>query len=84
MVDNGEADDKIIAVLANDNILAKVTELQELPEAMVARLKHYFATYKSMVDEQPQVTLESVYGSEHACRVIQASIEDYDEEFGRG
>ena len=52
--------------------------------AMVARLKHYFATYKSMVDEQPQVTLESVYGADHACRVIRASMEDYDEEFGRG
>jgi inorganic pyrophosphatase len=84
MVDNGEADDKIIAVLANDNILSKVTDIQELPEAMVARLKHYFATYKSMVDEQPQVTIESVYGGEYACQVIRASMEDYDEEFGRG
>ncbi len=81
--DNGEADDKIIAVLANDNILSKVTDLRQIPEAMTARIKHYFATYKSMVDEQPQVTIAAVYGCEQACRVIQASMDDYDEEFGR-
>lgn len=84
LLDNGEADDKIIAVLANDNILAKVNELKQIPEAMVARIKHYFSTYKSMVGEEPEVTIEAVYGREQACRVIQASMEDYDEEFGRG
>jgi inorganic pyrophosphatase len=84
LLDNGEADDKIIAVLANDNILAKVNELKQIPEAMVARIKHYFSTYKSMVGEEPEVTIESVYGREQACKVIKASMEDYDEEFGRG
>lgn len=83
LIDQGEADDKIIAVLANDNILAKVADIEQIPEAMTARIKHYFATYKSMVDEAPRVTIESVYGAEQACRVIQASLDDYDEEFGR-
>lgn len=84
LLDHGEADDKIIAVLANDNILSRVTELEQIPDAMTARIKHYFATYKSMVGETPQVTIESVYGRERALRVIQASMEDYDEEFGSG
>jgi inorganic pyrophosphatase len=83
MVDSGEADDKIIAVLANDNILSRVTDIKQLPSAMVARLRHYFETYKTMVDEQPVVTIESIYGRDHACEVIRASMEDYDEEFGR-
>ena len=84
MVDRGEADDKIIAVLANDNILADTNDITELPEAMVARLEHYFSTYKTMYKEQPAVCIESIYGTEHAQRVITASLEDYDEEFGRG
>jgi inorganic pyrophosphatase len=84
MVDGEEADDKIVAVLANDNILAKAEEIEDLPEAMVARLEHYFATYKTMYDEHPAVTIESIYGAEQARRVISASLEDYDEEFGRG
>lgn len=84
MIDGEEADDKIIAVLANDNILAKTEDVKDLPEAMVARLEHYFATYKTMYDEKPVVSIESIYGNEHARRVIHASLEDYDEEFGRG
>lgn len=83
MIDGDEADDKIVAVLANDNILAKAEDIRDLPEAMVARLEHYFATYKTMYDEQPLVRIDSIYGSEHAYRVISASLEDYDEEFGR-
>lgn len=82
MIDGDEADDKIIAVLANDNILANAEDILDLPQAMVARLKHYFSTYKTMYDEQPLVTIDSVYGSEQARRVISASLEDYDEEFG--
>lgn len=85
MIDGNEADDKIIAVLANDNILAKTEDIKDLPEAMVARLQHYFATYKTMYnDEKPAVVIESIYGKDHAFKVVAASLEDYDEEFGRG
>src|SRR5687768_17912478 len=35
MVDGDEADDKIIAVLANDNILANTEDISDLPDAMV-------------------------------------------------
>jgi inorganic pyrophosphatase len=84
MVDGNEADDKIIAVLANDNILAKTEDITDLPEAMVARLEHYFSTYKSMYNEKSAVSIESIYGSQRAYEVITASLADYDEEFGRG
>jgi inorganic pyrophosphatase len=83
LVDGEEADDKIIAVLANDNIWAKAENISDLPEAMVARLRHYFSSYKNMYDEKPAVTIEAMYDSEYAQRVIAASMEDYDEEFGR-
>ena len=84
MIDGEEADDKIVAVLANDHILAQAEDIRDLPEALIARLEHYFSTYKGMYDENPVVTIQSIYGCEHAHRVIKASLEDYDEEFGRG
>jgi inorganic pyrophosphatase len=82
MVDGEEADDKILAVLANDWVWSGVNEFSELPDVLVERLMHYFSTYKLMPGEPSHVSIESVYGVEHAAKVIQASMADYDEEFG--
>src|SRR6186997_2096431 len=46
MLDHGEADDKIVAVLLNDLQWGAVRELDELTSALIDRLRHYFATYK--------------------------------------
>lgn len=81
MLDGGEADDKIIAVLANDPIWAGVQDLVELPEALIDRLSHYFETYKLHPGLAVDVTIQRRYGREHAFRVIEASIEDYQESF---
>lgn len=83
LVDDGEADDKIIAVLANDYIWAKAEDVTHLPEAVIDRLQHYFSTYKQLPDEAPVIAIERVYGCEQALQVITASLEDYDEEYGR-
>lgn len=82
MVDDGEADDKIIAVLANDAIWADVTDLVELPNPLIQRLVHYFDTYKMYPGSDADVSIDRWYGREHAWRVIEASMEDYDEEYG--
>ena len=47
VVDGEEADDKIIAVLANGNIWASTSDVRELQVATVERLPHYFPTYKN-------------------------------------
>ena len=83
VIDNGEADDKIIAVLANDTIWQKAEDVSDLPEAIVERLRHYFSTYKSLPDETPVISIEQSFGCEHALKVLQASLDDYDEEYGR-
>ena len=82
-VDNGEADDKIIAVLANDEVWHTALDVTDMPEAIVQRLRHYFSTYKSLPGEKKVMTIEQVYGCEHALRVMQAALEDYDVEYGR-
>lgn len=46
MVDHREADDKIIAVLANDNVWKSANSINDLPDVIIERLRHYFLTYK--------------------------------------
>ncbi|HOJ03817.1 MAG TPA: inorganic pyrophosphatase [Bacteroidota bacterium] len=82
MLDNGEADDKIIAVLNKDYFWADVHDITELPQVMVERLRHYFSTYKLVPGEQHNVQIEGCYGREHAESVIRAAMEDYQEEYG--
>ncbi len=81
MIDGGEADDKIVAILEQDNVWAHVEDISELPPIMVERLHHYFLTYKQLPGEELKTSIDKVYGAEHAYKVIEAAIEDYEEEY---
>jgi inorganic pyrophosphatase len=82
MLDGGEADDKIIAVLQNDPLWASVDDISDLPPALIDRMRHYFMTYKLVPGEENKVSIGPAYGYEHAKLVIQAAIDDYENEFG--
>jgi inorganic pyrophosphatase len=82
MLDHGEADDKIVAVLLNDLQWGAVRELDDLPRALIDRLRHYFATYKTLAGEATQTVVGPVYSHEHAQTVIRAAMADYDESYG--
>ncbi len=82
MIDRGEADDKIIAVLDKDSYWTDVKDIGDLPDVVVERLRHYFGTYKLVPGEPAQSTVERVYGRDHAQNVILAAMEDYVEGFG--
>lgn len=82
MIDHGEADDKIIAVLENDNVWGRAGDLSDLPPVLVERLRHYFSTYKLIPGEESRISIEAIYGPEEARRVVTAAVEDYDEEYG--
>ena len=78
LVDRGEADDKIIAVLKGDAAFGQCRELADLPSALVERLVHYFLTYKRPPGEEgTPVTNAGLYGREDAWEVIRRSREDY-------
>jgi len=78
LIDHGEADDKIIAVLEGDTMFSGLRELDELPGPQLERLEHYFLTYKKPPRPGPyEVELDGVYGRAEAHRVIEASREDY-------
>jgi len=84
MVDHGEADDKIVAVLENDNFWKDAKTISDLPNALIERLKHYFLTYKLTPGEESKTSIEQTYDRKHALKVVEAAIKDYEDEYGDG
>jgi inorganic pyrophosphatase len=82
MIDGGEADDKIVAVLEGDNIWGDVEDITDLPEIKTERLQHYFSTYKMIPGQENDIKVDFVYGREEALKVIRASQVDYENHFG--
>jgi inorganic pyrophosphatase len=83
MLDGGEADDKIVAVLDKDASYGHFRDIKECPNALVQRLVHYFLTYKmSPQGDSPTTEVTEVYGREEAHDVIRRSAADYADHFG--
>jgi inorganic pyrophosphatase len=78
MLDGGEADDKIIAVLEGDVVYGSCKDITELPDGIIKRIEHYFLTYKEMPGTMPRtVELASRYGKKDALELIAAAANDY-------
>lgn len=83
MVERGEADDKIIAVLIGDPVYGDLADVSQLPRAVVDRLRHYFLTYKFIPGETASpITVDPIYDAMEARAVLRAARADYDAEFG--
>lgn len=82
MIDGGEADDKIIAVMNKDEVYGQWKDINDLPENVLNRLKHYFLTYKQLPGETPKCEITHVYGYEEAREVIRRSQVDYENAYG--
>lgn len=81
VLDEDEADDKVIAVLQKDPIWGDALDLDELPQALVDRLVHYFETYKLRPGEPAGIAIERQYGKDHAFLVVEAARRDYRRHF---
>ena len=77
MIDNGEADDKIIAVMKGDEFYMQWNDVTDCPESYINRLKHYFLTYKNLPGEESACEISHVYGRDEAYEVIRRSQQDY-------
>ncbi len=83
MLDGNEADDKLIAVLKADLLYGKWRGIQDCPNAIIERLKHYFLTYKQSPDlGSSACEITDIYDREEAYEVISRSRADYDVKFG--
>lgn len=82
MIDGGEADDKIIAVLKGDQAYGEINDISEMPKMVVDRVRHFFLTYKDLDGGAKNVEITHVYGKEEAFEVIKRSSEDYKAKYG--
>ena len=82
MIDKHEADDKIIAVMLQDNAYNHYDDMSQLPHGIISRLKHYFLTYKRSPEGSQPVEIPDAYGREEAHAVITAAMKDYALNFG--
>jgi inorganic pyrophosphatase len=82
MLDGGEADDKIIAVLKGDQAYGEMNDISEMPKMVIDRVRHFFLTYKELDGAGINVEITHVYGKEEAFEVIKRSSEDYDAKYG--
>lgn len=77
LLDGGEADDKIIAVLRGDKVYGEYEDIAALPGGIMTRIEHYFLTYKSLPDEANRCEIVGKYGRKDSYKVINAAIADY-------
>ena len=79
MVDNGDSDDKIIAVANTDPSENHYNNIEELPKHFFDELRHFFEEYKKL--ENKTVVVEEFGDKAMALKVIQDSINFYKEHF---
>ena len=79
MIDNGEKDDKIIAVATNDPTVNHITNVNELPKHFIAVLKNYFENYKVL--ENKIVEIDEFQNKKAAFSIINKAIIYYKEKF---
>lgn len=81
MIDQGEADDKIIAVAEQDPSVSHIQDVKDLPQHLRAELKHFFESYKQL--ENKKVIVDEFLSKEKAEAILQASIKLYNETFAK-
>lgn len=79
MMDDGEEDDKILAVptSAVDPTYDDVEDLDDLPEIEIARIEEYFEVYKNLPQPGGDVELNGYTDVDETMLTIQAAVDAY-------
>ena len=81
MADQGEEDDKIIAVHVHDPAFADYHELDELPSHAMREIQRFFKDYKML--EEKEVKVEELGGRDEAVQVVRDALLLYQKEENR-
>lgn len=79
MIDGGEIDEKIIAVVEHDPVMNVYNDISELPKHMLEEMQHFFRVYKQL--EGKATYIEKVENVDIAKKIIEDSIENYKNKF---
>ena len=79
MIDNGRNDEKIIAIPFNDPTYNEYKDIDQLPKHIFDEMRHFFEVYKNL--EHKSTAVDDVKGKADAINIIQASIENYRDNF---
>jgi inorganic pyrophosphatase len=79
MLDNGEADDKIIAVAAGDPSVSHINDISELPLHFISEMRNFFEDYKKL--EKKTVVVEDFLDKKTAIKILEDSFIMYKEYF---
>eukprot|EP00775_Hariotina_reticulata_P004400 gene4400-4653_t len=75
MLDQGERDDKIIAVHSHDPAFKNYNDISELPSHRLNEIKAFFEDYKK--NEHKAVRVDDILGREKALQVVEEAIQMY-------
>ena len=79
MIDQGQMDDKIIAVASKDPSVNHYLEIKDLPQHFLLELRNFFEQYKVL--ENKKVEIDNFQDKETAFQVINDAIAFYKENF---
>ena len=75
MVDNGEVDNKILAVPVSDPRFADILSLEDLPQHILNEIKNFFETYKEL--QGKKVTVSGYVSKEDALKELEKTREAF-------
>lgn len=79
MIDNGESDEKIIAVPIGDPTYKGYNDIRELPKHIFDEMMHFFSVYKML--ENKVTDVREIFGPDEALKLIEKCIKIYEEKF---
>jgi len=79
MIDEGQADEKIIAVCDNDPFYTSYFDVRQLPAHIFSEIRHFYEVYKTL--ENKETMVQKIEDSVQAKLVIARSMDAYDREF---
>ncbi len=75
MVDGGEKDDKILAVLAKDPLFSLYRHVEDVPPHLLKKIERFLEDYKIL--ENKSVKVNGIEGNAEAKKALQESRESY-------
>lgn len=80
MIDDGDADDKVIGVPASDPRFSNVQDIEDVNPHTLREMEHFYSTYKRLQDNEVEVT--GFKGKEAALAAFERGQKLYKEKFG--